>query len=152
MRSRSWQYWRFEYDQKLLTQKWSCGLRQLQNVNLGNFGMGVMLFSYTMLGPCMRIQISCDFLFWCIRKPWFRGQEMPGTPESVVWPCTRIKSSRKFEFSYTVWDPCSRITISRNLFIFVRKANQAIWVFLVGLQPFSQATSQSASQPAKPAG
>ena len=29
MCSRSWQYWRFEYHQKLLTQKWSCAISKL---------------------------------------------------------------------------------------------------------------------------
>ena len=57
---------------------------------------GIIWFSYTMFGPCMRIKSSWEFLFWCSRKPWFRGQERPGNPESVVWPCTRIKISRKF--------------------------------------------------------
>ena len=76
---------------------------------------GVILFSYTMFGPCMRIQSSWDFLFWCSRKPWFGGQERLGTPERMVWPCMRIKISRKFQFSYTIWDPCTRINNSRNL-------------------------------------
>ena len=50
MCSRSWQYWRFEYHQKLLTQKWSCALRKLQNVNLGDLGNGV---SFDRRTPCL---------------------------------------------------------------------------------------------------
>ena len=80
--------------------------------------LGVILFSYTMFEPCMRIKISWIFWFWCIRKPWFHSQERLGSPENVVWPCTRIQIPRKFQFSYTLWDPCTKIIISRNLFCF----------------------------------
>ena len=40
MCSRSWQYGRFQYHQKLLTQKWSYGLTKSQKLNLGHLGMG----------------------------------------------------------------------------------------------------------------
>ena len=41
MCSRSWQYWRFEYHQKLLTQKWSYGQTKLTYLIFGTFPIDI---------------------------------------------------------------------------------------------------------------
>ena len=46
MCSRSWQYWRFEYHQKLLTQKWSYAFRKFRKSSSWAFVMGAFVKSY----------------------------------------------------------------------------------------------------------
>ena len=63
MCSRSWQYWRFDYHPKLLTQKRSYGLRKSQKSSSWAFGIGAFVKSYLGKMTCWNHSLFCN-TFW----------------------------------------------------------------------------------------
>ena len=133
MCSRSWQYWRFEYHQKLLTQKWSYELRKNESLILGHFGRGGHFILVQPIWPMHQNKTFLEMFILVHQKAMISWSAEAWDPESVSWHCTRMKISRKFKFSCTIQGHCTRIRVPRIFLFWCKKKFrvQPAWTFFL---------------------